>query len=428
MTQFETREQRGIYVHVLPTKQYRYNTIVANMIHELQEETATGLAMVPYVLMRGSEQYPTPEKLQLALDDLYGAALSGSIEKKGERQVIDFTMEVPNEKFLSTQEPLLQKAFGILSDIMLNPRMENGGFQQQNVDAEKEQHKKRIRSVIDDKMQYARERCMAEMTKDEPYSIPRLGYQEQVDTVDPQELYKMYQNVLKTAPIHVYVIGDVETDDVARLIFDTFSFAREPRKEFPPVQTAHEARARREVVDRLDVNQGKLNLGLWANVDYASDDYLAMVVMNGIFGGFPHSKLFLNVREKHSLAYYAGAAYDALKGVIHVSSGVEFKNFDKALEIIEEQLELMKKGEITDNELSYTVKGLINNTKTALDSPTSLAAMHLNGVIAGRVRPQEETIEQLKAITKADIQRVAQGVQIDTVYKLQNKEEESDHA
>ncbi|HEU4965402.1 MAG TPA: pitrilysin family protein [Bacilli bacterium] len=422
MTQFQTREQRGIYVHVLPTQKYRFNTIVATLIHELQEETATGLAMLPYVLMRGSKQYPTPERLQLALDDLYGASLSGTVDKKGERQVVDFTMDVPNEKFLSTGEPLLQKAFGILSDIMLNPLVENDGFQQQNVEAEKEQHKKRIRAVVDDKMQYARERCVSELAAGEPYSIPRLGFQEQVDTVSGQDLYKMYQDLLRTAPMHIYVVGDVDVDEVANLIFDTFDSKREPRSDFPEVRIEHEVQARKEVVDRLEVNQGKLNLGLWANVDYASDDYLPMVVFNGIYGAFPHSKLFLNVREKHSLAYYATSVYDSLKGSIVVLAGVEFANFDKALSIMEEQLELIKQGEISDEELSFTVKGLINGTRTGMDSPTGLINMHVNGVVAGRIRPQEETIAAIQKVTKEDVKRVAQGVQIATVYKLQNKE------
>ncbi|MGZ4113014.1 MAG: EF-P 5-aminopentanol modification-associated protein YfmF, partial [Tumebacillaceae bacterium] len=301
MSEFQTREERGIHVHVLSTQKYKMNTIVATLTQELREETATGLALLPYVLVRGSENYPTPEKLQLALDDLYGASLYAVIDKKGERQLVDFTMTVPNEKFLSTDEPLFGKALDILASVMTRPLTVDGAFSAEHVNAEKEQHKKRIEAVLDDKIQFARERCLEEMTKGEPYSIPGLGRESQLASLDPKSLYELYQQVLRTAPLHVYVVGDVTLDEVAEQIFKAFSLERATVDTFSEVKIEHEARQVNEVVDRLDVGQGKLNIGFWSNVAYSSPDYPALVVANGIFGTFPHSKLFVNVREKNSL-------------------------------------------------------------------------------------------------------------------------------
>src|SRR3569833_1487860 len=218
MSVFQTREERGIHVHVLSTNKYRINTIVATLTQPLQEETATGLALIPYVMMRGSERYPTPEKLQLASDELYGASLYGVIEKKGERQIIDFTMQVPNEKFLATDEKLFQRALELLSNVMLNPLTVDGGFSPEYVNAEKEQQKKRIKAMIDEKGSFSRERLLEEMTKGEPYAIPRLGRIDQLDAIDPKALYEQYRHVLKTAPMHVYVVGDVELDEVTNFI------------------------------------------------------------------------------------------------------------------------------------------------------------------------------------------------------------------
>jgi len=418
MTQFQTREQRGIYVHVLPTNKYKINTIVATLTQELREETATPLALIPYVMMRGSEAYPTPEQLQLALDDLYGATLSGVIDKKGERHIIDFTMTVPNEKFLSTETDLFGKALGILTDVMLRPRTENGGFLASFVASEKEQQKKRIRAVLDDKIQYARERCLEAMTAGEPFAIPRLGREEELEAQTPQGLFELYRQTFKTAPMHIYVIGDVEPEEVADQIFAAFDLERDPLTEFAPVKTRHEGQGEREVIDRLDVNQGKLNIGIWTQVDYASDDYAAMMVCNGVLGVFPHSKLFMNVREKHSLAYYASSRLDAFKGLLYVQSGVEFDKMEQARKIIEEQVAELKAGRITDEEMSFTVDGFINSYKTSSDSPTSVADIHLNGLVGGRIRSAEELVEDLRGVTKDDVVRVAQFLQVDTVYML----------
>jgi predicted Zn-dependent peptidase len=422
MSQFQTREERGIFVHVLPTQKYKKNTIVATFMQDLAEDTATPLALLPYVLMRGSEGYPTSERLQLALDDLYGAFLGGTIDKKGERHIVDFTMTVPNEKFLSTDDNLFQKALDVMADVMLRPLTVDGGFKPEHVDAEIDQHRKRIAQVMDDKIALAAQRCLAEMTKGEPYSIPRLGFEERLDQVTPHGLYELYQQVLRTAPMHVYVVGDVEFDAVCEQIFRTFDFEREPVTSFREVKTVREAREVQEVVDRYDVSQGKLNIGMWTNVDYASDDYPALLVFNGIFGLYPHSKLFINVREKNSLAYYCSSRVDALKGVLYVQSGVEVKNFDKAQSIIEEQLEAIRQGQITKEEMEFTIRGIINDMKTASDSATGEADGHLNGLAGGRVRNREEMIEAINKVTPEDVVRIAKGVQIDTVYKLMNKE------
>lgn len=423
MSEFQTREERGIHVHVLSTQKYKMNTIVATLTQELCEETATGLALLPYLLMRGSEQYPTPEKLQLALDDLYGASLFASIDKKGERQLLDFTMTVPNEKFLSTSEPLFQKALEIMANVITRPLTADGAFSAEHVEAEKEQHKKRIEAVLDDKGALARERCLAEMTKGEPYSIPGLGRENQLVGLNGQNLYELYQQVLEKAPLHIFVIGDVELEQVTGQIFRAFDLQRSPVDTFRPVQIIHQTRGQvKEVVDHLDVKQGKLNIGFWTNIDYALPDYPALVVANGIFGGFPHSKLFINVREKHSLCYYCSSRVDALKGILYVQSGVEFANFDKARTIIHEQLDLLKQGEISDQEMSFTINGLANAYKTSLDSPTHLADTRINGLIAGKVRRPEEMIEELQKVTKEDVIRVAQNIHLDIVYMLRDKE------
>jgi len=421
MNEFVTREERGIKVHVLPTQKYKVNSIVATFTQELREETATGLALLPYVLMRGSERHPSPEQLQLALDQLYGATLSGTIDKKGERQIIDFTMTVPNAKFLATEDDLFQQALDILADVMLRPVTADGGFRPAYVQAEQEQQHKRIRAVLDDKIQFAKERLLEEMTKGEPFAIPRLGREEQVDAQEPQQLYALYQQVLKTAPMNVYVIGDVDVDTVASQIFRTFAMERAPEEQFAPVQTRHEVRSVREVVEKMDVNQGKLNIGLRANIAYADEDYPAMVIANGILGAFPHSKLFLNVREKHSLAYYASSRLDGLKGLLYIQAGVEVANFDKAIGIIKEQLNELKQGQITEEELSFTVNGMINSYKTAMDSATSLADIYMNGLIGGRVRMPDEMIQQLAQVTIDDVVRVSQGLVLDTVYMLRDQ-------
>jgi predicted Zn-dependent peptidase len=176
----------------------------------------------------------------------------------------------------------------------------------------------------------------------------------------------------------------------------------------------------REVVEQLDVNQGKLNIGLRANVVYGDDDYPAALVYNGILGAFPHSKLFINVREKESLAYYASSRYDGHKGIIMIQTGIEIANKEKAERIIRRQLEDIRQGNITDDELAKTKAMIVNNLHEMDDSAYDLIGYHFNAVLSNRMRTKQELIDAVQQVDKSKVVEIARQVQLDTIYFLRD--------
>ena len=90
-----------------------------------------------------------------------------------------------------------------------------------------------------------------------------------------------------------------------------------------------------------------------SGINALDPDYTAMVLANCILGGSPFSKLFMNVREKQSLCYYCAARHDTPKNVMFVQSGVETKDLDRTEEAILKELNDMKKGNITDDEILF---------------------------------------------------------------------------
>lgn len=428
MQTFVSKQMNGTYVHVLPTSKFKLTTIAVTFHTELKEDKATSQAMIPHVLLRGSEKYPTAESIQLALSDLYGASLYGSVSKKGERQIVEFLFKIVNEKYLTDSNPLLEKGVELLAEVLLHPLTEANGFRPDFVEKEKEQHAKRIDSLLDDKIVYAAERCLEEMTKGERFSIPKFGRKKQLEQIDPQNLYQVYKELLTTAPMHIYVVGHVEPDSVLSLVERHFNMDRTPNENLAPSKTDVTPKQVKEIVDRLDVNQGKLNLGLRTQVTHADADYPALVVYNGILGGFPHSKLFINVREKESLAYYASSRLESYKGLLYIQSGIQIENYEKALNIMKQQLEEMTNGNIRDSELNYTISGLVNSFRTLQDSPEGLIEVHTGGLVSGTYRPMDELITLVEKVSKEDVVRVAQQIQLDTVYFLRDKEGVSQHA
>lgn len=425
---FVSSVQNGIHVHILQTEKYKLNTVIASFHTNLQEEKAAMRAMIPHVLMRGSVNHPTAESIQLALSDLYGATLGGSVAKKGERQLVEFLCKTVNEKYLRNSEPLLEKAFALLAEVLFQPVQENGGFKAEYVEKEKEQHAKRIDSLLDDKIAYAAERCLEEMTKGERFSISKLGTKSDLGRIDNRNLFEAYQDLVKNAPLHLYIIGNVEADQIMSLLQKYFPQDRKPKEDLLPTQTDIVPDKVKEVVDQLDVSQGKLNIGLRTAVTHSDDTYPVLVVYNGILGGFPHSKLFVNVREKASLAYYASSRLESYKGLLYIQSGIQIEQYEKALNIIKEQLEEMKKGNISDTELEFTKNGLLNSFRTVLDSPEGLADIHTGGLVSGRQRSVEELMELVGKVTKDDVINVAGKIQLDTIYFLRDKKGATAHA
>ncbi|MBB5172012.1 EF-P 5-aminopentanol modification-associated protein YfmF [Texcoconibacillus texcoconensis] len=412
-------------VHLVESQTYKTNTLVLHMKAPLKQETVTKRALLPSILQSASEDYPSRQQVRSALDELYGATLQADVGKKGENQLISFRMDVANEKFLKADTPLLKEALSMLASIVLRPKLEDGAFASEVVNAEKRTLKQRLASVYDDKMRYANKRLTEEMCAEEPYGLFVYGKEEEVDEIDPSSLYEYYKQVLKKDKLDLYVVGDVDEDTLKTLLLETMTF---PERDNNNQETAQEPtkpaikEPGREVIEEQDIQQGKLHLGYRTNVTYRDDNYFALQVFNGLFGGSSHSKLFLNVREKESLAYYASSRVESHKGLMMVMSGIEPAKYDRAVDIIHKQMEDMKNGEFTDQELDQTKAVLKNQLLETMDVPRGLVELSYHNELTGVDRPLHKWFEAVDNVTKEDVTQVANQIELDTIYFLKGKE------
>ncbi|MFC4183523.1 EF-P 5-aminopentanol modification-associated protein YfmF [Saccharococcus thermophilus] len=412
-----------INVHTIPTKKYKTNTLVWKMKAPLAKETVTLRALLPYVLQSGTTEHPSAKELRTYLDELYGATLNVDLSKKGENHIITIRIDVANEVFLQEKTPLLEKALQLLADIVLRPALENGRFVSEIVDQEKRALKQRIQAVYDDKMRYANLRLIQEMCKEEPYALHINGELEDVDGITAEQLFQYYQKTLSEDEIDLYVIGDVQEETVLQAVISHFSMPTRTTRPSGGTKVAHKAPEKvNEVIEKQDIKQGKLNIGYRTNVTYDDDDYYALQMFNGIFGGFSHSKLFINVREKASLAYYAASRLESHKGLLMVMSGIEPSNYEKARQIIEKQMEAMKNGDFTEEEIEQTKAVIRNQLLETIDTPRGLVEVLYHNVVSERKRPFEEWLSGTDRVTREDIVRVASKVELDTIYFLTGME------
>ncbi|WP_419873156.1 EF-P 5-aminopentanol modification-associated protein YfmF [Candidatus Pristimantibacillus sp. PTI5] len=420
---FERGQLQRIRLHVMPTKRFKTFAISLFAGLTLDEATVTPVALIPFVLRRGTANLPETITFREKLDDLYGAGFGFDVYKRGDSQIVQFRMDVINDEFVSSNTPLLAESLQFLGDVITDPLLENDGFHQKYVDAEKTTLKKRLEAIVNDKIRYAAERCLEEMCADEPYRLHPLGKLAEIDAISPASLYEQYEQWLDQAALDLYVVGDTTLAEVTELVSKAFKLKNGSPSAYAAPNVQHTVKEVKNVTERMEVSQGKLNLGLRTGVGYIDDEYPAALMYNGILGGYPHSKLFLNVREKESLAYYAASRLDGHKGLCTIQSGIEFANYDRAVVIIKEQLESMRQGQLSELEMNQTKAMISNHLRELQDSAYEMIAYDFNGVLTGKQRSAEQLLEQVQAVTAEDIVKVAERVQLDTIYFLRDRKE-----
>ncbi|WP_395947728.1 EF-P 5-aminopentanol modification-associated protein YfmF [Bacillus sp. X1(2014)] len=414
-------ELKGYRLHVIPTEKYKTNTLIWKMKAPLTKGDVTKRALLPQVLQSSSAKYSSTTALRSYLDELYGATLFVDLSKKGEYHIMSFSIEIANEKFLSDPSPLLRKGFELLAEILTKPNIKGNAFDPDTVEKEKRTQKQRIQSVFDDKMRYSNVRLIQEMCKGEPYALEVNGDAADVDAITAENLYEYYQNAFLTDEMDLYIIGDVNEEEVKQLASDLLQFEdRTPKKLVQEKVSLN--RQVNEVKEQQDVKQGKLNIGYRTNIVYGDPDYFALQVFNGIFGGFSHSKLFINVREKASLAYYAASRLESHKGLMMVMSGIDLKNYDQAVGIIHDQLEAMRNGDFTDQELVQTKAVIQNQILETIDTSRGLTEILYHNVVADANINLDTWLQEMQNVTKEEIIAVAKKIEIDTIYFLTGTE------
>jgi predicted Zn-dependent peptidase len=415
------KEMTGYKLHLVKTKKYKTNTIIWKMKAPLSKDDVTKRAILPHVLQSNSANYTTTTALRSYLDELYGATLFVDLAKKGEYHIISISLEIANEKFLSDPSPLLKKGFELLAEILRNPNTEGNAFNQETIEKEKRTLRQRIQSVFDDKMRYSNVRLLEEMCKEEPYALQVNGEVSDVEAITPESLYTYYQNAFLEDEMDLFVIGDVVEEEVEKLAASLLQFEKRSPKKVE-TQGVNNILHVNEVKEEQDVKQGKLNIGYRTNIVYGDADYFALQVFNGIFGGFSHSKLFINVREKASLAYYVTSRLESHKGLMMVMSGIDLKNYDQAVGIIRDQLEAMRKGEFTDQELEQTKAVIQNQILETIDTARGLSEILYHNVVAGTNISLDRWLNEMQKVTTEEIVAVAKKIELDTIYFLTGTE------
>ena len=414
--------KKGIKLHTIKTEKFKTNLIAIMLTTKLDRENVTKNALIPAVLRRGTKNLTTQEEINKKLEEMYGASLDCGLDKTGDNQVLKFYIETVNDEFLPQEaENMLKISLEKIFEFVFNTYLENGCFKKEYVEQEKENIKQIIDGKIDNKARYSLDRCIEEMYKDQPYGLYKYGYVEDMKDINEKNLYEYYQQLINECKIDIFVSGiiDEETENIIKNNENIIKLKdREPQYNEPEI-IAKKSEKVNDVQESMDVTQGKLIIGMDLDID---DDNLRFDVMiyNSIFGGSANSKLFQNVREKASLAYTASSSYYRFKNNIFINCGIEIKNYEKALEIIKQQIEDMKKGDFTDEEVENAKKGIIASIKTIDDEQDTEITYFFGQELSKSKCNIEQYMQRISEVTKDKVVDVANKVSVNTVYFLKD--------
>jgi predicted Zn-dependent peptidase len=413
----------GIRLIFMPTEKFKTISIGLILHQDLNREVAALNALLPSVLEQGCRLYPDYLTLQRKLENLYGAELGTDIIKSGERHLLAFSLEAAHGRYIGENAKLLQQSMAILGSVACDPLVSEGAFRADYVAQEKNQLVKDIKALLNDKAVYALERCLSLMCAEERFGIYKLGRIEDYDKIDPAGLYEYYQDLFAGNPVDLYVIGDLDEQMVLDAASEVFNFPRRTEAvRLPETDIMLPVEGVKFHEEEMSVSQAKLVLGFRTYTGFQDSLHCPMLVYSGVLGGFPHSKLFMNVREDAGLAYYIHTRLERHKGLMAIAAGINYSDYQQAREIIDRQIDDMASGEISDPELENTKRGLINQLLSRHDSPSQMISFHLDGSIGGKTYTIEELIAGIEAVGREEIMAVAERIKLDTVYLLRPRE------
>ena len=408
---------KGINLTLIPEEKFKSNLVSIYIQRLLDRDEVTMNALLPSIIKSGSEKYPSAREMSIHQDDLYGVSIGADSSKRGESQVITFKIISTDEKYLD--EKIFKPVVEFLDEVVNHPLVIDGGFKEEYVEIEKQNLKNRIESIINDKGRYAVERAREEMFKNERYGISDLGYLEDIDKITAKGLYEHYVEIMKTSPIDIVVEGNFDEEEIVNIISNGFNFHRENIIDIPRADFNKKVEEVKVIKEEMDITQGKLVMGFRCNVDYKDEfKYYSLFV-----GGGPHSKLFVNVREKESLCYYIYSSLEKYKTSMFISSGIESANYDKTIELIQEQLKYLKEGQISDEELLNSKSAIISSLKSIKDSIGGASDFYFSQTMGKTNSTVEKIIEMIEKITVKDIVDAVKNIELDTIYFLSNNKE-----
>lgn len=412
----------GVNLTYINDCKFKTTRISLIMFAPLNSNTVSQNAILPHLLTHSCNKIPTLQKISEKLEELYGASITSEVQKIGDNQALCVSAQNINNEFVPSGTDNTMDVIDLMCEMIFNPLTDAEGFKKENIAQEKRELIEEIQSEFNDKKTYALKKCIETMCKNEPFGINTVGNIENAKKINSQNTFEAWQNLLQKSHIEIIVIGSAACTSIENKFKKYFSNIN--RKNIFSYESSIIGKHPKitEISEKMDITQCKLVMGLRLKNAKESVNIQAMKVMNALLGGCAESKLFKNIREKQSLCYYCSSSYTKHKQIVLIESGIEKENIEKAKKGILEQLEDIKLGNFTDTELNEIKMFITQTLQKINDSQSSQTSWYAFQTFESDIKSPEDEIEKIAKITREDVIKAANGIDVDTIYVLCGKE------
>ena len=407
----------GITLRVCKDTRFKQGCLSFQLVRQMEAGEAALNALLPSVLLRGTRRCPDLRSITEHLDELYGASVAPMVRRVGDYQTTGLYCGFMDDRFALPGDQVLRPMLAFLEELLLDSPLEEGAFLPSFVESEKKNLISTIESELNDKRAYSMSRLLRILCREDTFGVPRLGDAEAVANITAQGLYDHYRKILKTSPIEIFYVGSGETAQVAELLMPLVTKLGARGTKLQP-QTPFHPCEKSDVVETMDVTQGKLCMGFVTPIINRGQDFAAMQLMNVIFGSGMTSKLFVNVREKMSLCYSIGSGYYGTKGIVVVSAGIDFDKEQLTRDEVLRQLSICREGGITEQELQSAKEALLSSLRSTHDSPGAIEGYYATAALSGLLFSHSDYMEAVEAATIEDVVACANSLELHTTYFL----------
>ena len=419
---YENLDMGAYNLHIIKTKKFKTITVEVNFREKMNKDSITMRNLLKSVLLSTNKNFKTEKELIKETENLYDLKLISSNTRIGNYSNLAFKIRFLNEKY--TEKSMNEYSINFLLDVIFNPDIENNSFKKEIVNKCKLKLEKSIKSLPDNKLKYALFKLL-ETTGDKPYSYNSYGYLDDLEKVNAKNLYEYYQKVINNNYIDVFVVGDVNTDNIKELFKNNFGVNTFKKVQNDLLVSELKPRQRiKKVSEKDSVNQTQLTLLCSLNGLTIFERKYTILVYGELLGGSSNSLLFDTVREQNSYAYYINASAKAYDNILMIYSGIEPGNSDNVFKLIKKTLQNISKGKFDDNQLESAKETIISSIKASMDSPAGIINTYYAKILVDSLLFKER-IENISKITKEDIVELSKKININTLFLLEGETNEN---
>ena len=424
MDTFRLQFGEGVFFRGVTDERFKTVRVAVHFLAPLTAAASAANALVPGLLLRASREYPDYTELGCHLADLYGASVYADVDRFGALQVLSISGSCLADRYALEGEQLAEDLASLLCSMAFSPLLTAEGFEEEGFEIERRQLLEAIDSEFGDKRAFARRNATKMLLSPEYSCVSRYGEREEIEAMTSLRCAEAWRTLCRSARIEISAIGSCDPRKIAE-IFRPACEALERAAEPIRFETLPEKENPERRLERQEVLQAKLVLGYRTGTNFLSKETDALRLACVMLGGSPNSKLFLNVREEQSLCYYCSASFDSASGTVLIDSGVAPEKTEAAREAILREVEAMKRGDFTDEELENAKRYLRDGYRTIFDHAGAIDSWYLYRSFLQKIPTPEETADRIGALRREEIIAAASKLSFAAEYLLTGGEDDA---